>query len=165
MKLHESTNLDYCHFFNNRKVCSFEELGCMFMHEPAPICKWGKYCRAKICQFQHEETNEPMKEQTNENQTMSKTDLELNFPCKNCNFVSKTEDYLKIHQAAKHQAENATSDRTVISDENCDDATDTDDDDDDYDGKGNDGFDGDDGYDGNDGDDNDYDDGDDDDDI
>ena len=127
MKLHESTNFKYCHFFSNRKFCNFEELGCMFRHEHAPLCKRGKFCHAKMCQFQHEETEEPSK-QTNENQSIIETDEEINFPCNNCNFISKTEAYLQIHQVAKHQAKKTTRDKNVISDENCDDAIETDDD-------------------------------------
>jgi hypothetical protein len=80
-----------------------------------------------MCQFQHEETEEPSK-QTNENQSIIETDEELNFPCNNCNFISKTEAYLQIHQVAKHQASKTTRDKNVISDENCDDAIETDDD-------------------------------------
>ena len=64
MNLHEIMNLKYCHYFNNKKFCHFEELGCMFRHEHAPVCKSGKLCKAKMCKFKHEGVEEPSTEQS-----------------------------------------------------------------------------------------------------
>ena len=58
-KNHE--NIRRCHYFNNRKNCPFEELGCMFKHEYAPKCRYKDRCKIKYCQFQHE-----VKEKANE---------------------------------------------------------------------------------------------------
>ena len=55
---HEQVDVKFCHYFNNNKICKFEELsGCMFRHELAPICKKSKNCRIKKCQFSHDLNN------------------------------------------------------------------------------------------------------------
>ena len=67
------------------------------------------------------------------NQSMIKTiDLEMdtNFPCNNCNFISKTEAYLQIDQSTKHEAHKTNNEKTVIYEENGDDSANTDDDED-----------------------------------
>ena len=51
---HDLTSVRFCHYFNNNKFCHFYELGCMFKHEHAPICKNGLSCRTKLCQFTHQ---------------------------------------------------------------------------------------------------------------
>ena len=133
MKLHEITNLKFCHYFNNRKFCNFEELGCMFRHEHAPVCTRGKFCKVKLCQFKHEEIEEPSSEQFNKNQSVIKTiDLERDkfFPCNKCNFESKTEAYLQIHESTKHPANKTSNDKTVSYEENGDDSANTDDEED-----------------------------------
>ena len=38
---HEKTKL-YCHFYNNRKTCPFDE-ECIFLHEDANFCKLIKH--------------------------------------------------------------------------------------------------------------------------
>ena len=42
-----------CHYFNNKKVCPYEEIGCMFDHSLSEICIFGKSCLNKLCPFQH----------------------------------------------------------------------------------------------------------------
>ena len=49
---HENCKL-YCHYFNNKKVCPFIE-ECLFLHEEAEICKYGKQCERILCMFKHE---------------------------------------------------------------------------------------------------------------
>ena len=56
---HEQRNVKFCHYYNNNKVCKFEEIsGCMFKHENAPVCKNLKNCRIKKCQFSHNLIND-----------------------------------------------------------------------------------------------------------
>ena len=51
---HEQQNVKFCHFFNNNKICKFEEVsGCMFRHEHAPVCKYLNKCKHTKCQFSH----------------------------------------------------------------------------------------------------------------
>ena len=42
-----------CHFFNNGKVCPFEEIGCKFKHVESKECRYGQNCFMKMCQFKH----------------------------------------------------------------------------------------------------------------
>ena len=42
-----------CHFFNNGKVCPYEEIGCKFKHEESNECRYGQNCYIKLCQFKH----------------------------------------------------------------------------------------------------------------
>ena len=41
--------------FNNHKVCPFEELGCMFLHEDLGICTYDEECTNKLCSYKHSE--------------------------------------------------------------------------------------------------------------
>ena len=53
-KGHEQKNVKFCHFFNNNKICKFEEVsGCMFRHEYAPTCQNPERCKIYKCQFRH----------------------------------------------------------------------------------------------------------------
>ena len=46
-------NQKFCHFFNNNKVCPFENIGCMFRHEESSECRFQTSCNLKRCQFKH----------------------------------------------------------------------------------------------------------------
>jgi hypothetical protein len=48
---HENLKI-YCHYYNNSKTCPFKE-ECLFLHEEAPICKYGKLCERMYCMFKH----------------------------------------------------------------------------------------------------------------
>ena len=52
---HQQSNIKFCHFFNNNKICNYEQVsGCMFKHDAAPLCKYSKNFGYKLCQFRHE---------------------------------------------------------------------------------------------------------------
>ena len=40
-----------CHYFNNKKNCPFENLGCMFAHVYSGPCKYGTKCFLKTVYF------------------------------------------------------------------------------------------------------------------
>ena len=54
---HQQNHLDHgrkkCHYFNNGGKCPFDDIGCMFAHEPSELCKFDAACRSKLCSFQH----------------------------------------------------------------------------------------------------------------
>ena len=54
---HKLSNVKFCHYFNNNKVCPFEEIGCMFKHAFSEECKFKKQCRNNLCQFRHSSIN------------------------------------------------------------------------------------------------------------
>ena len=67
---HEDLKI-YCHYFNNKKSCPFNE-ECLFLHKEAKMCKYGKLCERMYCMFKHEsETKNVMDdvEETNESVT------------------------------------------------------------------------------------------------
>ena len=55
---HSKSDRKYCHFFNNRKFCPYEEIGCKFRHEDAGKCALGKSCCEYMCQFDHRESTD-----------------------------------------------------------------------------------------------------------
>ena len=52
-RIHKEKNITNCHYFNNKKECPFEEIGCMFLHSYSKMCKYGKECNKMMCSFQH----------------------------------------------------------------------------------------------------------------
>ena len=48
---HENLKL-YCHFYNNKKICPFDE-ECVFLHEDADICRYWTTCERDL--FKHED--------------------------------------------------------------------------------------------------------------
>ena len=82
---HQLTNVKYCHYFNNGMQCDYSEIGCMFNHQEAPICKNGKFCKRRLCQFRHI------------------------LKCKSCDFTSSSTKTLKDHQVQSHEVTNSVS--------------------------------------------------------
>ena len=65
--IHDKTaKINCCHYFNNKEECPFEEIGCIFRHEQAKDCKFGKNCSIRLCQFKHNEQNDALESQENE---------------------------------------------------------------------------------------------------
>ena len=52
--IHKNQNIKKCHYYNNKKSCPFELIGCMFEHSPSGKCKFGNSCKNKLCSFEHE---------------------------------------------------------------------------------------------------------------
>ena len=46
-------NKKCCHFYNNDKICPYEEIGCKFKHEVSNKCRYDKNCHIKLSQFKH----------------------------------------------------------------------------------------------------------------
>ena len=44
----------FCHFYNNGKLCPFNDIGCMFRHEHLDLCR-ARTCTRKLCPNKHEE--------------------------------------------------------------------------------------------------------------
>ena len=91
-KIHTENKLQKCHYYNNMKICPFEEIGCMFEHSLSESCKFGKECNKKLCSFQHMDIH---KEVVSE-------DKEL-FDCNECEFKGKTATELGHHIDEVHE--------------------------------------------------------------
>ena len=110
VKQHEQSNVRYCSFFNNNKFCEYEEIGCMFRHEHAPLCKYSEKCKIKLCQFKHESLNINVQK----------------YSCNECNSNFKTDCDLKIHKQSEHNNK-SVEDKEVV-DESDDEEDDVNDD-------------------------------------
>ena len=93
MKIHSNKNCQPFHYFNNGKMCPFEELGCKFLHIGSKFCRFGQECDNKMCPFRHSKESEP----SEANDTNTKlndveiSDMEDNdSPDKIVNFVTST---------------------------------------------------------------------------
>ena len=51
LSIHTSLTIKKCHYFNNKKSCPFEEIGCMFEHILSETCTYGKSCSNKLCSY------------------------------------------------------------------------------------------------------------------
>ena len=65
----------FCHYFNNGKVCPYDDIGCKFKHKDSDKCKYDKYCNFKLCQYKHttktdnlDDTNEQFEENLTEDE-------------------------------------------------------------------------------------------------
>ena len=64
--IHETINVRFCHYFNNDKLCPFEEIGCMFLHAKSELCRFKKSCKNDLCQFRHEVIDKSMSDRNAE---------------------------------------------------------------------------------------------------
>ena len=123
--VHSDTNsIIFCHYYNNDKECPFGDI-CIFEHDEAENCKYGKACERKMCMYSHNaDENEDNCDEENENKEFSYIDVEklkpvlekvklavekcdtlieeCSFKCKNCEFVAKDKNGLNMHIRAKH---------------------------------------------------------------
>ena len=88
-KMHKQQKIINCHYFNNKKDCPFEKIGCMFMHTFSKMCKYGKNCDKLMCSFQH--SNE---ERVTENRKWN---------CDECEFTAVIEKDLVDHLDDVHE--------------------------------------------------------------
>ena len=74
-----SAILKFCHYFNNDKLCPYQEIGCMFRHEQADQCKYEKICSNNLCQFKHKTPNNKVVEIAHESikNTQEKESIEI----------------------------------------------------------------------------------------
>ena len=80
----------FCHYYNNKLFCPFEENGCMFNHAISPTCKFNDKCTNTLCKFRHEKNDSTahyIEEQDTfkhiSTSTPLKDDTKVN-PCKIC---------------------------------------------------------------------------------
>ena len=137
-KQHQMTNVKYCHYFNNSKTCDYLEIGCMFNHQEAPLCRNGKFCKIRLCQFRHilncescdftSTSQKAFKDHQAQPHEQTKSP-EVVYSCDLCEFTSNFEDVIKTHRTAQHEATSSTT-RVEGGQENDNDNFEDDDDDD-----------------------------------
>jgi hypothetical protein len=62
MRIHID-DVEFCNFYNNKKKCPFEDIGCMFLHETADACTFHP-CLNKLCQYKHDKVIITVEEDT-----------------------------------------------------------------------------------------------------
>ena len=67
-EMHTDKNVKKCHYFNNDKICPYEEIGCKFQHVESLECIFKKKCTFQLCQYRH--TNKS-NEQSNDNSQLT----------------------------------------------------------------------------------------------
>ena len=108
---HGAEHVKFCHYHNNNKFCSYEELGCMYRHDQAPMCSKMNLCRTKLCQFRHGTEN-------SEEVSKNKEKTSENYPCDQCSFIFLTDDDLKMHDRENHVNHNTVNIRAEVTSEN-----------------------------------------------
>ena len=53
MNIHENPKIKNCHYYNNNKVCPFDQVGCKFKHMRSKQCENQANCKNKLCPNQH----------------------------------------------------------------------------------------------------------------
>ena len=94
MGIHYSAEIKGCHYFNNAKKCPYENIGCMFSHHLSGLCKYDKFCKNKLCSFQHESESEDR------------------FSCQECELKFTNENTLTKHVETKHDNEKNDDDES-----------------------------------------------------
>ena len=51
--MHSNDETKKCHYFNNDKLCPYEEVGCNIFHIDAEMCFNGAECQNLLCSFKH----------------------------------------------------------------------------------------------------------------
>ena len=49
MKVHTKECVKFSHYYNNDKLCPFDEHGCKFLHKVSQNCELGKRCKVWLC--------------------------------------------------------------------------------------------------------------------
>ena len=77
--LHGNSEIKCCHYFNNKKPCPYDVIGCKFRHVEAARCTFQEKCIRKLCPYKHDNTdalNKDTKEHLENIQT-----LDMDDPC------------------------------------------------------------------------------------
>ena len=78
---HDEVNRKFYHYFNNGKLCPFDESGCKFKHEDSEICIYGQDCTNLLCQYQHNPNINDVDKKVNSKEKHTKAD-EVNVELK-----------------------------------------------------------------------------------
>ena len=115
-KVHEQS-VKYCHYFNNRQICPYDENGCMFVHNVSPMCRFNENCNNTLCQFRHQklrtekepssagddnncENPEELDQSKREDDTNDEDEV---YPCDSCDQVfNEIEDLIDHYGETAH---------------------------------------------------------------
>ena len=95
-EMHTQSITAKCHYFNNKKKCPFEALGCMFEHTYSSMCKFGESCNRELCSFQHDQSKSSLNDDKDSNEE------DVKIKCDYCLFRSQNKSELKMHTEKRH---------------------------------------------------------------
>ena len=107
--IHENKSLKKCHYFNNDKLCPFEDIGCMFLHVQSSRCFFSGICTRKLCPYSHIPNRTDNDESSNKSDAVTEESESENVTRE----VNLFNDVLNSY----HEEE---ADKTVDMDELCD---------------------------------------------
>ena len=99
-----------CHYFNNKMVCPFSELGCMFDHELSEKCKFDQRCSMKLCPYQHSESELSLFNLKEKQKADEQASL---FECAVCDFKGKDYCEFYTHIESSHEEEENDQEETL----------------------------------------------------
>ena len=99
---HTSKSTKKCHYFNNGKICPYEDIGCMFAHETSDMCRFGQVCANKLCSYKHEMTERRKETHLKETEITETCIKETMYECQNCDKVLKSHEHLISHVENLH---------------------------------------------------------------
>ena len=112
-QIHISQETKKCHYFKNGKTCPFDEIGCMFAHKQAEICKFDQICTNNLCSCQHSKTSrkQPI---TKDNNAVVETEDKLDsdsdkeeYSCISCKkMFDDVDDMIEHYGETGHNIEN-----------------------------------------------------------
>ena len=97
----EPEAIKHCHYFNNKKVCPYESIGCKFLHTKSAECRYVD-CKNSLCQFSHSKVTEVEPESDFED-----SDADFNPNENQCHICRKqllSKDDLLNHMKNQHEA-------------------------------------------------------------
>ena len=132
MDLHKNPKAKRCYFFNNEKLCPFQDVGCKFLHETSEKCYFQNSCRNARCPYQHEtkknKTKDPVEANVeisdvnkknvgqkdilrgfeNDSKTILKVRTDCGFDntkekCNRCSYKTFSVGLLRKHQKENHK--------------------------------------------------------------
>ena len=122
-EMHSNEETKKCHYFNNGKLCPYEEVGCKFVHTDSELCLHGNKCKHTLCSFKHIEIIAPdsigdqsekeiLKGYENDMKRLRIIQAEFEIynaskKCKECKFASNSHGLIKLHENNVHNKTNS----------------------------------------------------------
>jgi len=100
INIHNGKVTTHCHYFNNKKSCPFQDLGCKFLHKISKLCNFGQTCRKQNCPFRHE-----IKDNNTMEEVSELIDISENGTAGDLTNIDVVEETVKFN-ASKHDIEN-----------------------------------------------------------
>ena len=96
MSISHGNKILYCHYFNNRKKCPFEE-NCIFIHDDSDMCRYGSNCERNLCMYKHSYEEDDIIGDNDTNVTFQNPYISDKFECDFCDFNTTDKKEFELH--------------------------------------------------------------------